>query len=220
MRFRGLVRFIESQLPQNEVVEDAIRKEVKMLPELAVRELVANALIHQDFAVTGASVMVEIYNNRVVILNPGEPIVEVDRFIDGYRSRNERLADLMRRMGICEEKGSGVDKVIYAAEVYQLPAPDIRAEYGRTSVVLAGPKPFDEMGRDERVRACYQHAGLKRVMNDFMTNQSLRERFRLPDSKSATISQVIAQTVERGLVKVDESVGSSLKLRRYLPYWA
>ena len=87
-------------------------------------------------------------------------------------------------------------------------------------MVLAGPKLLEQMDRDERIRACYQHAGLKRVMNDFMTNQSLRERFSLPAQKSAIASQVIAATVEAGLVKADESVGTSLKLRRYLPYWA
>lgn len=218
--FRGLIRFIMSQLPQNEAVEDAIRQEVKLLPELAIRELVANALVHQDFLISGASVMIEVYANRMEISSPGPPIVEVNRFIDGYQSRNERLADLMRRMGVCEEKGSGIDKVIHAAEVYQLPAPEFREEHRRTSVVLAGPKPFDNMGRDERIRACYQHAGLKRVTNDYMTNQSLRERFKLPDAKGATVSQIIAATVEAGLIKADESVGKSLKLRRYLPYWA
>ncbi|MCB1942428.1 MAG: putative DNA binding domain-containing protein, partial [Candidatus Accumulibacter sp.] len=124
--FQGLIRFIMGQLPQNEVVEDALRKEVKLVPEIVIRELVANALIHQDLGMTGVSVMVEIYANRVEISNPGEPVVPVDRFIDGYQSRNERVADLMRRMGICEEKSSGIDKVVGAAEVYQLPAPDFR----------------------------------------------------------------------------------------------
>ncbi len=220
VRFKDLVRFVMTQLPQNEVVENAIRKAVKLVPEEAVRELLANALIHQDFTIGGTSVMFEIYSDRVEFSNPGTPIVELNRFIDGYQSRNERLADLMRRMGICEEKGSGIDKVIHAAEVFQLPAPQFREEHNRTSVVLTGPKPFDDMDREERVRACYQHAGLKRVMNDFMTNQSLRERFKLPDAKGATVSQIITATVEAGLVKADESVGSSLKLRRYLPYWA
>lgn len=218
--FRGLISFIMSQIPQNEVVEDALRKEVKLFPELAIRELVANALVHQDFLIDGASAMIEIYSNRIEISNPGTPIVEVNRFIDGYQSRNERLADLMRRMGVCEEKGSGIDKVVLAAELYQLPAPEFREEYRRTSVVLAGPKPFDDMGRDERIRACFQHACLKRVMNDHMTNQSLRNRFKLPNSRVATVSQIIAATVEEGLVKPDESVGTSSKLRRYLPYWA
>ncbi len=218
--FQRLVNFVMSQLPQNEVIEDALRKEVKLLPEVVIRELVANALIHQDLAMTGASVMVEIFANRVEISNPGEPVVPVTRFIDGYQSRNERVAHLMRRLGICEEKSSGIDKVVGAAEVFQLPAPDFRAGLHRTIVTIFGPRPFDEMDRDDRIRACYQHCALKWVMAERMTNQSLRERFRLPENKSATVSQVIAAATESKLIKPDEKVGGSRKYARYLPFWA
>lgn len=218
--FQGLVQFVMGQLPQNEVIEDALRKAVKLVPEVVVRELTANALIHQDFAVGGASVMIEVYANRVEFSNPGEPIVPVERFIDGYQSRNERLADLMRRFGICEEKSSGIDRVIQAAEVYQLPAPDFRAAHRRTVVTLYGPKPFEEMDRNDRVRACYQHCALKWVMAEKMTNQSLRERFRLGEDKAAIASQVIAAATEAGLIKPDETVGKSRKFARYVPFWA
>lgn len=218
--FQGLVKFVMGQLPQNEVIEDALRKEVKLVPEVVIRELVANALIHQDFKVGGASVMVEVYSNRVEISNPGEPIVPVERFIDGYQSRNERLADLMRRMNICEEKSSGIDRVVQAAEVYQLSAPDFRAGHHRTVVTIYGPKPFEEMDRNDRVRACYQHCALRWVMSERMTNQSLRERFHLAEDKAAIASQVIAATIEAGFIKADESVGGSRKFARYLPFWA
>ncbi|MBI1976258.1 MAG: MloB, partial [Candidatus Omnitrophica bacterium] len=219
--FQELIRFIMAQLPQNEIIEDALRKEVKLVPEVAIRELVANALIHQDITVGGASVMVEIYTDRVEISNPGEPAVPVERFIDGYQSRNERLADLMRRMHICEERGGGIDRVVQTAEVYQLPAPDFRPAYRRTMVIIYGPKPFDGMDRDDRIRACYQHCALKWwVMSERMTNQSLRERFHLPESKSAIVSQVIAGTIESKLIKLDERVGGSRKYARYLPFWA
>jgi predicted HTH transcriptional regulator len=218
--FQGLIRFVMAQLPQNEVIEDALRKEVKLVPEVAIRELVANALIHQDLIMGGASVMVEIYSNRVEISNPGEPVVPVERFIDGYQSRNERLADLMRRMGICEEKSSGIDRVVQAAEVFQLPAPDFRVGHRRTVVTIYGPRPFEDMGREDRVRACYQHCALKWVMSERMTNQSLRERFHLPENKAAIASQVIAATIEAGLIKADEEVGGSRKYARYLPFWA
>jgi hypothetical protein len=73
----------------------------RLVREIVVRELVANALIHQDLTVGGASAMVEVFSNRVEITNPGEPVVPVERFIDGYQSRNERLADLMRRIRAC-----------------------------------------------------------------------------------------------------------------------
>ena len=164
--------------------------------------------------------MVEMYSNRLEISNPGEPIVPVERFIDGYQSRNERLADLMRRLGICEEKSSGIDRVVQAAEVYQLPAPDFRAGHRRMVVTIYGPRPFEQMDREDRIRACYQHSALKWVMSERMTNQSLRARFYLPESKSAIVSQVIAATIEAGLIKADEKVGGSRKFARYLPFWA
>jgi ATP-dependent DNA helicase RecG len=218
--FQGLVRFIMEQLPQNEVIEDALRREVKLVPEIVIRELVANALIHQDLTIRGASVMVEIYSDRVEVSNPGEPVVPVERFIDGYQSRNERLASLMRRMGICEERSSGIDRVVATAEMYQLPAPDFRAGYHRTFASIYGPRAFEAMGREERVRACYQHCVLKYVLSERMTNSSLRERFHLGEAKTASVSQVIAAAIEQGSIKPDERAGGSRKYARYLPFWA
>lgn len=218
--FRGLVAFVMGQLPQNEVVEEAIRRRVKLLPEIVIREIVANAMVHQDFGIGGASLMIEVYPNRVEISNPGEPIVPVERFIDGYQSRNERLADLMRRMHICEEKSSGIDQVVDAAEMFQLPAPEFLAEHRRTCVIIHGHRPFTGMDRDARVRACYQHCVLRYVMREAMTNQTLRKRFDLPENKSATVSQVIAAAIEAGQIKLDEEVGASRRLARYLPHWA
>jgi ATP-dependent DNA helicase RecG len=218
--FQGLVRFVMTQLPQNEVIEDALRKEVKLVPEVVIRELVANALIHQDFTIGGASVMVEIYSNRVEISNPGDPIVPVERFIDGYQSRNERLADLMRRMGICEEKSSGIDRVVQAAEAFQLPAPDFRTGHRRTVVAIFGPRPFEDMDRNDRVRACYQHCCLRYVTGEKMSNQSLRDRFKLPEEKAETASRIIRDCTDAGLVKLDNPESGSKRYARYLPFWA
>lgn len=218
--FKGLVQYVMGKLPQNEVIEDAIRKAVKLVPEVVVRELLANALIHQDLEVTGASPVIEIYANRVEISNPGEPIVPVDRFIDGYQSRNERLADLMRRFGICEEKSSGIDRVIEAAELLQLPAPDFLVEYKRTVAVIYGPRDFRDMDRSDRVRACYQHCVLQWVRRRKMTNQSLRERFGVSERSGNTISQIISAAVEQGLIKNDPSAPDSRKYARYIPVWA
>ena len=84
-----------------------------MCSELAIRELVANALLHQDFAVTDTGPMVEIFEDRLGITNPGLPLVEVDRFLDSPpRSRNEGIATLMMRVNICEGRGRGIDKVV------------------------------------------------------------------------------------------------------------
>ncbi|WP_293650344.1 ATP-binding protein, partial [Thiolapillus sp.] len=216
----GLVQYVMGRLPQNEVIEDAIRKEVKLVPEVVIRELLANALIHQDFELTGTSPMVEVYADRVEISNPGEPIVPVDRFIDGYQSRNERLADLMRRFGICEEKSSGIDRVIEAAEFLQLPAPDFLVEHQRTVAVIYGAKDFKLMDRSDRVRACYQHCVLQWVLRRKMTNQTLRERFGLSERSGSRISQIISIAVEQGIIKNDPGAPDSRKYARYIPAWA
>lgn len=218
--FENLIDFVHSAAPQNRFVEQVVREEVKMFPRQAIRELIANGLVHQDFLATGGSVMIEMYSDRLEVSNPGLPPIKVERFIDEYRSRNERLAELMRRMGICEEKGSGIDKVVSAAEVFQLPAPDFRIGDTRTTAVLFAHQDFAEMSKADRTRACYQHCCLKYVSNQRMSNQSLRERFRLPESKAAIASQVIGATKDAGLIKPDESETSSTRYARYLPFWA
>ena len=220
--FGGLVDFIYNAAPQNEYLETAIRKEIKMFPKQAIRELVANALVHQDFLQTGASVMIEMYADRVEVSNPGVPAIPTERFLDEYRSRNERLADVMRRLGICEEKGSGIDKVVSAAELFQLPAPDFRVGEIRTTAVLFAHQDFAAMRKSDRIRACFQHCVLQYLSGKRMSNQSLRERFGLDNSgtSSATTSQVIAATKEAGLIKQDDDESSSTRYARYLPHWA
>lgn len=80
-----------------------MRKDVRIYPEIAIRELVANSLIHQDFMQKG-SPMIEIYSDRIEISNPGVPLIKTERFIDEYVSRNDLLADLMRRMGFAKKR--------------------------------------------------------------------------------------------------------------------
>jgi predicted HTH transcriptional regulator len=131
-----------------------------MYPEEAVRELVANALIHQDLFVSGAGPMVEIFADRMEIKNPGKPLVSADRFVDTPpKSRNETLASLMRRMGICEERGSGIDKVVFQTESFQLPAPLFEVPDDSTRVVLFGHRPLTRWtGATASVRATYTPA--------------------------------------------------------------
>ena len=110
--FEGLLAYIDGILPTDETIGKALRRSVPVFPGLAVRELVANALIHQDFSVSGTGPMMEIFDDRIEITNPGEPLVDTQRFLDTPpRSRNEALASLMRRARICEERGGGIDKV-------------------------------------------------------------------------------------------------------------
>lgn len=218
--FKGLIGYIHGLLPANEVIEQALRRNVPMFPELAVRELVANALIHQDFFVTGTGPMVEIFDDRIEITNPGEPLVDTQRFVDTPpRSRNEALASLMRRFRICEERGSGIDKVVFQVELFQLPAPLFESPEGFTRTVLFAHKPLSAMEKADRVRACYLHACLCYVTRKEMTNSTLRARLGVEEQNRSTVSRLIREAVEAGAI-VPADPDAAPKLMRYLPFWA
>jgi ATP-dependent DNA helicase RecG len=218
--FQGLVDWVNSQLPENEEIGRAFRENVRMYPEIAVRELIANSIIHQDFKETGTSPMIEIFDDRIEFSNPGLPLITTNRFIDEFQSRNEILASFMRRIGVCEEKGSGIDKVIFQTELYQLPAPDFQAKEKHTKVVMYSFKELNDMDKNDKIRACYQHACLKYVSNEKMTNQSLRERFKIDEKNAAIASRIIKDTLTAGLIKDDDPESNSRKYAKYIPFWA
>jgi ATP-dependent DNA helicase RecG len=98
--FEGLIQFVKGILPGSEVIKNALRTETAMYPEIALRELIANALIHQDFSIRGSGPMIEIFSDRIEISNPGKllPSKKIDRLIrTSPESRNEILASAFRR---------------------------------------------------------------------------------------------------------------------------
>jgi ATP-dependent DNA helicase RecG len=219
--FEGAIEYINNLLPRNEEIGQALRTNVRMYPEIAIRELVANALIHQDFTISGAGPMVEIFDDRIEITNPGKPLVDTLRMMDEPpRSRNESLAALMRRMNMCEERGSGIDKVIFAIELYQLPAPKFVANTESIVVTLYASQLLRDMDKEARIRACYQHACLKRISNESLTNTSLRERLNIDEGNAAQATRIITETLGVNLIKPSDPQNKSRKHTKYLPFWA
>jgi predicted HTH transcriptional regulator len=219
--FEGLINYIMDQLPMNEAITSAIREEHKMYPEIAIREFVANALIHQDFSIAGTSVMIEIYSDRIEIINPGVPLIDTNRFIDtAPRSRNEALAALLRRLKICEERGSGVDRALAEIEAFQLPAPKFEKADDYTKVTMYAHQQLTKMNKDDRVRACYQHCCLLYVSNQVMSNQTVRGRFDIAEGNYPMASRIIAETIEAGMIKQSDPSNNSKRHISYIPYWA
>ncbi|MCY4051130.1 MAG: putative DNA binding domain-containing protein [Gammaproteobacteria bacterium] len=213
-----LVEYISDLLPQNERINGVFREKQLIYPKICIRELVVNALIHQDMTISGTGPTVELFTSRLEITNPGLPLVSPERFIDlPPRSRNETLASFMRRMGFCEEQGTGIDKVISTIELHQLPPPDFRAEGDAVRVKLFTPRRFAEMTPDERTRACYQHASLKYVLGDRMKNSTLCKRFGIDPKNASQASIVFKKALDEGLIKPADPEHPRMG---YLPFWA
>jgi len=213
--FENLLDYINDKVPSNEEISKSLRKEVKMYPEVAIREFVANALIHQDLSISGAGPLIEIFDDRIEITNTGEPLIDTDRFIDHPpRSRNEDMASFMRQIGVCEEGGTGIDRALINIALYQLPAPKFERYENFTKVTLYARKDLRHMTLDDKIRACFQHCVLKYVENSRMTNATLRERLGISESNYPAASAIIKATIQRELIKESE------KPKEYVPIWA
>lgn len=221
--FSGLVEYIVDALPAREVIEDnGLRVGNQLVPTIVIRELLANAIMHQDFLEQTTALLVEVFEDRVEFLNPGTPLVDPLRFIDSpSKTRNPKLADALRRAGIVEEKGSGWDKITSALEQFALPP--ARTEKGPdfTRVKVFGYQALADMDPSARVVAVYQHACLNYVNHQDTNNQSVRRRFHLPATAStkSKASRLLREAKDEGMIEqYDSSVG--VRSLRYVPFWA
>ena len=198
--FEWLVDFIMRNTSTEHI--DVKRKEIPTYPRVAIREFVANALVHQDFGITGMPVTIEIFSNRLSVTNAGAPLNDINRLIDlPPQSRNEQLAQMMFTLGVCERRGSGIDRAIAAVEEMFLPPVKFTKGEQHTRVFLYPQKSLKDMTKQEKISACYQHACLVYENGDRINNKSVRERFELSKNDSSVASRIISDTLESGLIK-------------------
>lgn len=218
--FEDIVRYISALLPSTEDTTSVALTTKSRFPLPAVREAIANSLIHQDLYITGAGPVVEVFENRIEVTNPGTPLVDILRIIDNPpKSRNEKMASLMRRMKMCEELGRGWDRMVLACEMQFLPAPRIEIFEESTKVTLFSEIEYKNIAGDDKLWSCYLHACLMYIQGDALTNTSLRDRFGLKESSAGSISRLIKETVARHRIKpIDPNTAK--RYMRYVPIWA
>lgn len=215
--FAGLVEFIDGLLPKVEQIGPAFREAHPLFPQIAIRELIANSLVHQDMTISGAGPQIALFEDRLEITNPGVPLVSTDRMIDlPPRSRNPMIAAFMRRIGLCEEQGSGLDKTVIAIEELHLPPPKFQAAADSLQVILYGPRSFADMTPAERVQAAYQHAVIKWLEGDKMRNASLCDRLGVDRRNAAQITLVIKEALAQGFLKPADPEHPRAG---YYPFW-
>ena len=214
---------IMSAIPAEDRVEGAFRRLAPAIPQRAVRELLVNAVVHQDLSATDSSPLVCMYDNRIEFSNPGASLIPVDRVLNALpKTRNVGLVRLLRQMDLCEEGGTGWDRAVNACEQAHLAAPRIESspELG-TKVTLFSDARYERMSKAERIDATYWHACLMYAQSESMSNQTLRERFGLPAEPKSTvaISRLLRECCDAGLIR-EEDAESGARYRRYVPSWA
>lgn len=215
-----IVKYVMSLLEKTEDILHPQRENRYPYPEVAIRELAANMVLHQSFDVHGMTLALEIFTNRIVMINPGAPLIDTNRFIDlPPKSRNDKMAQAMFLFNLCEKRGSGMDRAVAGIEAMRLPAITVERGEDFTRARLFPLKKYTEMTRGEKVQACYQHACLLYENGFELTNQSLRERLGMPKNNSAGASRIIADAVDAGLIHLSDKAPDSKKYSSYVPYY-
>lgn len=217
-----IVQKIAEILPHSEIIQNATKLNMSVIPLIAIRELIINAIMHRDFSKTNSFITIEIYSDRIEITNPGGllPEISIDRLIDHPSvCRNEVLSDLLRKLGLAEERGSGVDNAVSAIELWGLPPVifETQKDYFKATVLM--PRNFNDMTKEERITAVYQHACLNKLTGKRTTNSSLRERFKFSSDETTKIGRLISDALEAGKIKLVNAAASKRDFH-YVPYWA
>lgn len=111
-----------------------------------------------------------------------------------------------------------MNKALTAIEKYQLPPIKYRVSDIRTTIILSAFKKRSDTSKEERIMACYQHACLKYLANEMLTNKSLRERLGVDEKNYLLISVVIKEAMSQGLIKVGTPEGTNRRDIAYIPY--
>ncbi len=188
--------------------ESTRRKEILELPEVALREAMVNAVCHRDYLEQGAQVMVEIFDDRVEIYNPGGLPQGLPEKDFGRRSvcRNPNIAGLLLRCDYIEKMGTGIERIREALEREGCPKIKIRYD---TMFTLEFPRPTffktDEIPEPAREKTRVETREITRVkMLSLISENPQITTAQLADAIGITPKGVewqIAQLKKDGLLK-------------------
>ncbi len=214
--FYDLIKYLRTILPKEEKIDSSgFRKEYEYYSTTIIRELIVNAIIHQDLSILGNQIKIEIYSDRIEITNPGTPIIDIWRFYDTNRSRNLKLSEHMNRFNMCEELGSGIDRIVEISEKESRFTPKYTIfDNQYTTVKLFKEKNFENMMEDEKLNILFYHCCYSYTLEKYMTNSTLRERFTLSNinANSNKITRLIKKALDLKIIKSGPN-------KTYIPFW-
>ena len=162
-------------------------------PEKAIRELVANAVIHRDYRITETYAQINVFEDRIEIFNPGclPPGVTVENIRDAQVSRNEVIAARLKDLDYLEEYGRGIDIVFTEMEKWGLLRPTFKNTTNSFKVILPGEK-LSKL--NERQFYIWDHLAERKKI----TATECAEIF--SDISRATINNDLSKMQELGLI--------------------
>ncbi len=192
-------KFILRNIHQSASIIGTKRVEKYEYPEDAIREIVANAIIHRDYKITETYTQVNIFEDRIEIFNPGclPPGVTIENIKDAQVSRNETIAARLKEFDYLEEYGRGIDIVFSKMKEWSLLPPIFKNTANSFKVILMG-KSLSKL--NERQITIWQHL----VENQKISASECQQNF--PRTSRKTLNLDLKKMQNMGLIhQVGES---------------
>jgi ATP-dependent DNA helicase RecG len=162
--------FILNHINLGAIINGLYRKEVYEIPEVAIREALVNALIHRDYVNGGRDIKVGVYDDVVNIVSPGSlpnNITMEDIFNGRSESRNRVLANIFKELGLLEQWGSGINRIINSSKEYGLPIPKIEEKNDFMDIEIVRKKeiPINQSTEKRSITTDYER--LRTIANDY-----------------------------------------------------
>ncbi|MFH1712812.1 MAG: ATP-binding protein [Candidatus Jacksonbacteria bacterium] len=198
----GMQKFVLRNIRKGAKIIGTKRVERYEYPEKAIREIVANAVIHRDYKITETYTQVNVFEDRIEVFNPGclPPGVTVKNIRDAQVSRNEIIAARLKDLDYLEEYGRGIDIVFNEMEKWRLLPPLFKNTTNSFKVILPGPKLSQLNDRQLRI---WEYLVERKKITAKDCEQIL------PGSPRQTINYDLAKMKNFGLIHlVGKSVGT------------
>ena len=197
--------------PENEIQIGLFRVPVPKVDMGAFREAVANALVHRDYHQLG-TVRIRLDDSGLAVSNPGglvDGVTLQNLLTTEPRPRNPVLADAMKRIGIVERSGRGVDKIYRGMLRYGRPEPDYSRTDSNSVVLELATVEADDVFLRLVVEQENQQNGVQLPIDSLIVLAALRDQKRLAVDElarhihrdAAQARRTLEQLVEAGLVE-------------------
>ena len=135
-------RVIWEEMDKRSVVQGLKRVEQTEYPASAVREALVNAVAHRDYRLSGRSIEIRMYTDRLEITSPGglPAHITLDNIVEEHYSRNPRIVNGLFQWGYIEELGLGIDRMFEDMLRDGHQPPRFEAKPHRFSVILSNAR--------------------------------------------------------------------------------
>ncbi len=205
-QFNEAIIFLEKHLNVRSEIQGVNRKDIYEIPIEALREAVANAIIHRDYSMRGTSIMVEVQEDSIVVKNPGglPEGLTPKKLINTSIRRNELIADLFARMDKVERMGTGIQRMRDLMKGAGLSYPEITSDLFFTISFKRPPYSLREKSKGEQkglVEGLVESQ--KRILLFIKENPriSKRELSKKIGISTTAIDKNVQQLKDKGLIK-------------------